>query len=881
MLKKLIVMAVRFSARYPWPVLAMVIVLSLVSTSFVADHFALNTDITTLISPKLAWRQREIAYIKAFPRQDTAITVVIDGPTPELAEEAAENLTQRLNRERSIIQGARQMSGGPFFQRNGLLYLPSTELKQSLEQLFKSRPLLEPLAADPSLRGVMSAISITLRGVQARRMPLDTLAPQFNSFSATIEEALAGRPAYFSWRELLSGGPSAQRETRQFLEVFPVLDFNSLEPGQNATSTIRKTAADLKLADSEVTVRVTGTIPISDDEFATLREGAALNGVLTVLAVLVILWLALHSMRIILAVFVSLFAGLFITAAIGLALVGAFNPISVAFFVLFVGIGVDFGLQFSVSYRAERFEQDDLTAALLATASNTGGRLALAAAATAAGFMAFTPTAYEGLSELGQIAGAGMIVAFLMSITVLPALLKLLNPPAEPHPLGYKFLAPVDRFLERHRVSVLVVTLCTVLAGLPLLYWLSFDFDPMDLRSPKVESVATYLDIRKDPELAGRTVEIKAPSLSEADALAKKIGKLPEVAKTMTLSSFVPEDQDAKLAQISQAAGSLNPVLNPQQVQPAPTDAETVSSLESTSASLAALAKRAPGTQGARGAQRLSAALANLAKASRAIREKAEAALIVPLKITLNDFRQSLKPEKVTLSALPADLVSGWQTADGTARISVSPRGGALNNSALEHFVETVAKAAPEATGEAVGIVRAADTIVNAFIEAAIWALASIALLLWLSLRRISDVLLTLLPLILAGIVTLECTVLIGMPLNYANIIALPLLLGVGVAFKIYYIWAWREGRTGLLASPLTRAVFFSGMTTAVAFGSLMLSNHPGTASMGQLLALSLVNTMAAAVVFQPLLMGPPRRKAAPEAKSQEPAYLGSREHTA
>jgi hopanoid biosynthesis associated RND transporter like protein HpnN len=729
----------------------------------------------------------------------------------------------------------------------------------------------------------MSAISLTLRGVQARRTSLDTLAPQFNGFSATVENALAGRPAYFSWRELLSGAPSlsGQRDTRQFVEVNPILDFNSLEPGEDASGAIRQAAAELKLADNGVTVRVTGTIPIADDEFATLREGAALNGALTVFAVLIILWLALHSMRIIFAVFVSLFAGLFITAAIGLALVGAFNPISVAFFVLFVGIGVDFGLQFSVSYRAERFERDDLTAALLSTASNTGGRLALAAAATAAGFMAFTPTAYEGLSELGQIAGVGMIVAFLMSITVLPAMLKLLNPPAEPHPLGYKFLAPLDRFLERHRVSVLVVTLCTVLAGLPLLYWLSFDFDPMDLRSPNVESVATYLDIRKDPELAGRTIEMTAPTLSEADAQAKKIGVLPEVARTMTLSSFVPEDQDAKLAQIGQTAASLKPALNPQQVQPAPTDAETAGSLESTSASLAALAKRAPGSQGAQAAQRLSAALANLAKAGGDVREKAEAALVAPLKITLNDIRQSLNPGKITISGLPADLVSAWQTADGTARISVSPRGGAMNNSALEHFVDVVSKAAPGATGEAVGIVRAADTIVRAFIEAAIWALGSIALLLWLSLRRIYDVLLTLFPLILAGIVTLECTVLTGMPLNYANIIALPLLLGVGVAFKIYYIWAWREGRSGLLASPLTRAVFFSGMTTAVAFGSLMLSNHPGTASMGRLLALSLVNTMAAAVLFQPLLMGPPRRNAAPEEKPQKPAYLESREHTA
>ena len=151
------------------------------------------------------------------------------------------------------------------------------------------------------------------------------------------------------------------------------------------------------------------------------------------------------------------------------------------------------------------------------------------------------------------------------------------------------------------------------------------------------------------------------------------------------------------------------------------------------------------------------------------------------------------------------------------------------------------------------------DTIVRAFIEAGLWALLSIGILLWLVLRRIGDVLLTLIPLMMAGVVTLEICVLIGLPLNFANIIALPLLLGVGVAFKIYYIMAWREGQTNLLQTSLTRAVFFSALTTATAFGSLWFSSHPGTASMGKLLALSLMCTLAAAVLFQPVLMGKPR----------------------
>ena len=156
---------------------------------------------------------------------------------------------------------------------------------------------------------------------------------------------------------------------------------------------------------------------------------------------------------------------------------------------------------------------------------------------------------------------------------------------------------------------------------------------------------------------------------------------------------------------------------------------------------------------------------------------------------------------------------------------------------------------------------EARNTVVRAFIEAGIFALSAIAILLWIALRRMGDVVLTLLPLLVAGVVTLELCAVFDLPLNFANIIALPLLLGVGVAFKIYYIMAWRAGKTALLQSSLTRAVIFSAMTTATAFGSLWLSSQPGTSSMGKLMALALVCTMTAAVLFQPALMGPPREK--------------------
>ena len=164
-----------------------------------------------------------------------------------------------------------------------------------------------------------------------------------------------------------------------------------------------------------------------------------------------------------------------------------FNLISIAFFALFVGLGVDFAIQFSVRYRAERHEHPDLRPALRSAAIKVGGPLALAAMAIAVGFASFMPTDYLGLSELGEIAGIGMIVAFITSVTLLPALLTLLNPPGEPHQMGFPALAPVDRFMGRHRIPIVVITIVVVVLASPLLLFLPFDFNPLHLQNPKVE----------------------------------------------------------------------------------------------------------------------------------------------------------------------------------------------------------------------------------------------------------------------------------------------------------------------------------------------------------------------------------------------------------
>ena len=315
-------------------------------------------------------------------------------------------------------------------------------------------------------------------------------------------------------------------------------------------------------------MRLTGSVALSDEEFATVADGAALNGVATILVVLLLLWLALKQARIVLAVLVNLAVGLTFTAAVGLWMVGALNLISVAFAVLFIGLGVDFGIQFSVRYRAERHANGDLGEALQVTARGVAGPLLLAAASIAAAFYSFLPTAYVGLSELGLIAGTGMIIAFLTTITLLPALLSVLKPAGEPAPVGWAALAPLDRFLDRRRNWVVGVTLTAVILGLPLLGGLRFDFNPLDLRSKQVESVSTLLDLMRDPDTSPNTIDILAPDLASASALAEKLRRLPEVAKVRTLESFVPKDQDEKLALIDDASFFFENTLNPEPGRP-------------------------------------------------------------------------------------------------------------------------------------------------------------------------------------------------------------------------------------------------------------------------------------------------------------------------
>lgn len=862
------------SARHPFIVLLVSLAVAAVAVVYSAGHFRMTTDTAELISTGDGWRKRELAIESAFPSLQKLMIVVIDGATPELTENAASRLSMALARDPERFRSVRRPDGGTFFDRNGLLFRSLPELQATTEGLLRQQFLLASLAADPSLRGVLATVVRALQGVQHGQARLGDFQPLMTALADTFGKAVAGRPAFFSWQDVMAGAgggvPDGRRQTRRVLLVQPVLDYTALQPGQAASTVIRETARSLRLDSAHgVSVRLTGPVALSDEEFASLAEDWQLVAAAMVMALLGILWWAVHSGRVVGAILLATFLGLLMTTGLGLLVTGRLNLISVAFIPLFVGLGIDFSIQFSVRFLAERHLDLGLRQALTAAGRGVGLPLALAASAIGVGFFAFLPTDYVGVAELGLIAGLGMAIAFALAVTLLPALLVLLRPPvgmmAE---VGYAGLAPVEAFLRRHRHAVLGAGLLVAIVSAAALPFVRFDFNPLHLKSPRVESMATLADLTSDPAWIPDALNVLAPSLAASGPIERRLAAVPEVSRIVTLQRFVPEGQAEKLAIIRAAAQRLGPSLGVS-VAPPPADEGLKRALAETApvlrlvAALRPVATNAP-DPASDAARRLADALDRLREAAPDVRAAAATAVVLPLGIMLERLRAMLQAGPVTIETLPRDIVSDWIARDGRARIQVFPRPELGSDDGLWRFARAVQAVAPDATGVPISIHAAGDTIVTAFLEAGVYSFVAITLILLVALRRVRDVVLTMIPVLLSGLLTFATTAALDLPLNFANIIALPLLFGVGVAFNIYFVMAWRAGETAPLQSSLMRAVVFSALTTATAFGALWLSSHPGTASMGRLLMISLGWELLVTLLFRPALLAvPPSAKGA------------------
>ncbi len=852
MLSSFVSSLVSLSRRFAVVLILVFAVASIFMAQYAVSHIKINTDIDQLMAKDLDWRVREKEIGEAFPHKQDRLVIVVDGLNPDVAENGAAKLAEALSKRPDLFKSVTRPDSLPYFQKYGLLLLSEDSTSGILDLLVQSQPMLGSLAKDPSLRGLFNTMGLAVLGIKHGETDYKNVEPSFALMAQTLEANLQGLPMVLPWQGMMAGKEPTLRDLRKFIITQPVLDFSALSPGEKASDAVRAIATDLALTpEMGVTVRLTGSVALNDEEFASVAEGAEFATFLSIALVMLILYMALHSWRLIVPILATLFVGLIATTAFAMATVGSLNLISVAFAVMFVGIAVDFGIQFGVRFRDEHHRESDVGKAMQNTAKRIAAPITFAALSATLGFMAFIPTDYRGVSELGIIAGAGMMIAYILNLTLLPALLTIFKPPAEPEAIGFAWAAPLDTFLIRHRQRLLILVAIVSLGGLAIASQTRFDSDPLNLKNPKTESVSTLFDVMKDPDANIYTVEILAPSLDAAVQLAGQLDRLPEVDHTITLASFVPSHQDEKLALIQDAKFLLDPSLNPVDVLPKPSMQETLEALGKTAATLKELGEDKIA------AQRLAKALETVVERNNPqLVDQLHAHMIAGMEAHLARLRTLLSGEPASLDKITDDLRRDWITADGRARIEVYPKGNARDYHVLEAFTQAVQKVAPEASGTALSIQGSGHTVSTAFAQAGVLALLVISLLGLVVLHSFADVLRLILPLILAGILTLATMVAINLPLNFANIIALPLLLSLGVTYAIYFISYWKDGQEKPLQSSMTRAVLFSAGTTLVAFGSLSLSSHPGTSGMGQLLTIALIYSLLSTFFVLPLLLG-------------------------
>ncbi len=843
--------------RAPW-VLLLAALVTVASLLLAHRQLVIDTDTTNMIAEDVPFRRHDTAFQRVFPKLDDALVIVIDGGEPEAAAGHAEALAARL-RASPHFESVYWPSGEIFLRRNGFLYMEIEALEALADRLAAAEPLLGALAREPSLAGLLKVMTLAFRRVGEAGASEPALRDLAERIADVGEAAAVGRPARLSWRRVMAGEAGDAHDAREIILARPRLDTASLAPARVAMAEVRALARQVGIGPSNGTrLRLTGTPAMRQEELESAKLGGTTAGLLSLGLVALLLGLGLRAIRLVIATLVTLLMGLSWSAGFATLAVGHLNLLSVAFAVLFIGLAVDFSIHFCLRFREELAEGDgDERAALVRAARGVARGLAIAALAAGLGFFAFLPTDYRGFAELGLISGVSMGLAYVANLTVLPALLALLpgRPEARwPHNKPWRLL---EHVVTRHHRSVLVVSLAAMIVALFWLPRVGFDLNPVNLRDPESESVATFLELSADPEASPYAVDILAPDLASAVRLALRLERSDEVRRSLTLASFVPSGQEEKLTVVEEMAFYLAPLLALAEATSSGEE-DRVAALRHTGetwAGLAGGAERAgPLGDSIRRASRAFEILA--ARGPEAVRDL-EHRLLGHFPRMIVDLSLALRAAETTVEAVPDALRARWVGVGDVYRIRAAPTRDLMVRENLKRFVDAVSREAPDAVGSAITVSGASEVVIEAFLIATALAVVAIAILLVAVHRRFSLVLLTLAPLALAAGFTLAGAAAIGLDLNFANVITLPLLFGLGVASNIHVV-----ERLGQLADPALlmrtttpRAVLFSTLTTLASFGSLAISAHRGMASMGELLTIAILFTLICTLLILPSLV--------------------------
>lgn len=852
----------RHSKALTWTTLALTLVLG----GYTLYGLGINSDNVSLVPTDLPSRRAHESFIKHFPNLEEAIFVVVDGDTPQRAREATQQLILKLQDSPDTITEAYLPGGGDFFERNGLLYRTPEELEDFADAMARIQPLVGELEASPKIHTLARLIQEGLRETETGRLSEADWATVLDRLSEATTIAWNEAPVAISWEEILMRGSALETSTRGVIVVHPILNYADILTGRRPMASIRDASVALGLTPERgVLVRITGNPALNYDEMIGIAWDVGVASLFCFILVAFVLHRALRSIRLVVAVLATLGVGLIWTAAFTAAAVGTLNPLSVTFAILIIGLGVDFAIHLGIVYVDHLRAGIPHREALEDAVRRIGATLVLCTLTTGIGFLVFVPTRYRGVSELGLIAGAGMFIILWLTLSFFPALLNgFLR-------IDEKSLAPAIPFrvrllhrLNKHPAAVRRVAALLGVGSLLLIPQLEFSANVIEMRDPDTESVQAFRDLMSNPDTSPWYLNILVPDLKEAVALAPTLEALPEVSHVVTARTFVPTDQAEKMEILEDTAFLFDNVAG-EQTSAADPDVErelqALRDLHENLDDLIQVGGNAPLNRSlVQLREHLSVFLARVQTEpdpGPALIEL-ETILLGPFPDHLTRLRKLLNPQPVALETLPRELRERMLAPDGTARVQVYPESDLHGGRELRHFVETVQKNAPNVAGVPLNLVEFAEVIRESFTQALVSAVIIISVLLFLLWLKFSDVLLVMIPLSLGAALTVATAVLLGIHFDFTNVVVIPLLFGIGVDSAIHMVQRAKEmpsSERDLLGTSTARAVFYSALTTDVSFGTLALAGQKGLASLGILLTIGLLYTVAAVLILLPALL--------------------------
>ena len=850
-------------------VLSMVILLSALALQYTADHLSINTDTAELVAPDAPFQQNRRNYEKAFSQDLHTLLLVVESDSPELTKSATKRLLRLIMADKDHFNSAYIPNDNEFFRQNGLLYLDTDELQTLSNNLSLAQPFIGRIAQQPNLTGFFSIFEDALTSTDKTQVvPID-LTSLIDKVTSALHKRLNGENALLSWESLISDKKMHDRNS--FIIVSPKFDFSQIRPAENAIESVRKAVAEVQDPNlPAVKVWVTGEVGLEDDELSGMSTGTFTASIFSIVLVLFILLVAYRSVLLTVATLITLALGMLFCGAFAAFSVKQLNLISVAFAVSNIGLGVEYAIHFCLRYRDNLTHHIHKDLALRNTLISTAPSLLLCAGTTSIGLYAFIPTDYKGVSELGLLAGTSLFICLLITLIALPALLRVIPAPAkfsavkEEGPNGFAKLSQKLAACPLHYAKPIVIaTFVIAVVSIVLTFNVKTDFNPINLRDPNTESVIAFKNLMKDKETTPMTLTVLAKDENSAKALEQKLSALASVDKTVSLFDFQPADQDEKLALIEEMGLMLGaqmqnfPALQTD-TDPVPAINRLIKTIDTILPQKTDAHERTALTNFKKELQDILIELDARQQPSRRIFiETIQTTLLGTLPNVMNELSASFNAKEVTLADLPVDIKDKWLSKNGSYRIQIFPKKDLNDLARLEEFITEVQSIAPETTDLPIMYWESMKEVVAAFQQAIVIALITIALLLFAIRRNIADTTLVMTPLILAGLFTMASAVLTNTPINFANIIALPLLLGLGVDNGIHMVEKLHHSLSetqNIYQSSTARAMFYGALTTASSFAGLAFSPHQGIASMGLIITMGIFWIMVCTFIILPAL---------------------------